>query len=71
MKDQEEGRQLLNAYVEAARAHSDAIGRGRLLEPGQRPMATALTQEYLDELRRLEEAMTSARARLDAWYRSE
>lgn len=66
MRDDAEGRRRLERYVKAAQAVSEAIGRGRVLEPGQPlQIAEVWNEEYLAEMRRLEAEEEEARRE---WY---
>lgn len=64
MPDDSEGRELTRRYVETARAYTEAIGRGQLLEPGRPVIPHEINRYYLDELARLKSEVDAAH---DAW----
>ena len=71
MRDEAEGRRLLKAYLDASRAHRDAVGRARILKPGERIVPQAITEETLAEWRRRREALDTAHDAYEAWWRAE
>lgn len=67
--DDEHGRRLLERHVATAQAFSDAIGRGRVLVPGQRPIAEVWNEYYDQEWRRLRQEAQEAEDAFMMWLR--
>ena len=67
MRDEAEGRRLLDRYATAAQALGGAAGRARPPEPGEPVISEVWNDAYLSEMERLEAEEEEARREWHEW----
>ena len=71
LRNEAEGRQLLDRYATAAQAISEAAGRVRTLGAGEPVISEVWNDAYLNEMERLEAEEDEARRKWHEWLLGE